>query len=295
MLQNQSYISPSRDNNSHIITFLRVMEELKENYNFENSITSTSLDILALYLKGQKILHIESKTLCEKRLNSLMLPAIFISSLCSVLNFVLKSFAYGDVIISALNVLNSFLMSMLSYLKLDAKAEAHKISAYKYQKLESFCEFNSGRVLFFDEKDNTISELVKEIQSKVMEIKESNQFMFPESVRIRFKDIFSTNVFTLVKDIQNDEIVIINKLKMIIQKMQLLNIEKQKEMDHIDSLKNQYDEYCTMLDKKEQCELTRKNMEYIIIDTEMKRVVESTEKKEIDYEKIREKAIKALL
>ena len=78
---------------------------------------------------------------------------------------------------------------------------------------------------------------------------------------------------------------------MIIQKMQLLNIEKQKEMDHIDSLKNQYDEYCTMLDKKEQCELTRKNMEYIIIDTEMKRVVESTENKEIDYEKIREKAI----
>jgi len=266
-----------RNESSHVITFKKVMEELKENYNFENSITSTSLDILALYLKGQKILHIESKTLCEKRLNSLMLPAIFISSLCSVLNFVLKNVIYGDVVISALNVLNAFLMSTLSYLKLDAKAEAHKISAYKYQKLESYCEFNSGRILFFDEKDQSISELVRDIQSKVMEIKESNQFVLPESVRIRFKDIFSTNVFTLVKDIQNDEIVVINKLKIIIQKMQLNKRERREENDLLIESVSHYDDYINNQIEKEIEKMKQDN-----IDTELK----------INYEKIRDDVIK---
>jgi hypothetical protein len=238
----QSFISPNpnryidQTENSHIITFKKVMSELKENYNFENSITSTSLDILALYLKGQKILHMEAKTFCEKRLNSLMLPAIFISSICSILNFALTNISFGSIIISSLNVSNAFLMALVSYLKLDGKAEAHKISAYKYQKLESLCEFQSGCILFFDEtKDQPIADTVKDIQSKVMEIKESNQFILPESIRYRFKEIFSTNVFTLVKDIQNEEIIMINRLKVIIQKMQqLINIKTENDIKFTD-------------------------------------------------------------
>ena len=59
-----------------------------------------------------------------------------------------------------------------------------------------------------------------EIQTKVMEIKESNQFVLPESIRYRFNEIFTTNVFTLVKEIQNDEIIVINDLKITVQKIQ---------------------------------------------------------------------------
>ena len=47
---------------------------------------STSLDILAVYIKGQKILYTEAKVYCEQQLNMLMLPAIFISSLCTLLS-----------------------------------------------------------------------------------------------------------------------------------------------------------------------------------------------------------------
>jgi len=82
------------------------------------------------------------------------------------------------------------------------------------------CEFNSGRVLFFKEKPDKINTFVDEIQTKVMEIKESNQFILPESIRYRFNEIFTTNVFTLVKEIQNDEIIVINDLKIIVQKIQ---------------------------------------------------------------------------
>ena len=47
---------------------------------------SNSLDILAIFLKSEKILYTEAKTYCEQQLNFLMLPAIFISALTTVLS-----------------------------------------------------------------------------------------------------------------------------------------------------------------------------------------------------------------
>lgn len=205
-------------NPEHTITFNEVSHILKTSYNFDETAHSTALDILALYLKGQKIIYTESKTLCEKRLNTLMLPAIFIAAVCSILNFILKDVSYGTILISGLNAFNSFLLSLISYLKLDAKAESHKNSAYKFQKLESMCEFNSGKSLFFRDSVD-VCEIVKHIEDQVMEIRETNQFIVPEPVRVRYPKICDTNVFTLVKTIQNDEIIVINQLKTAVQKL----------------------------------------------------------------------------
>jgi hypothetical protein len=156
------------------ITYQMISDILKNTYNFEESITSTALDIVGLYLKGHKILYTESKTLCEKRLHTLMLPAICISAISIVLSLLLREYQISSIVLSILSVINSIILSLVTYLKLDAKAEAHKISAYKYQKLESLCEFKSGRVLIFKDIDD-IANILTEIETKVMEIKESNQ------------------------------------------------------------------------------------------------------------------------
>jgi hypothetical protein len=226
---------PENNNKYHTITFSDVVQELKTQYNFEESITSTSLDILALYLKGQKILHVEAKTLYTKRLHGIMLPTIIISSMCAILNFALQGVPFGAVAISSCNVINAFLMALLSYLKLDAKAQAHQISAYKYQKLESYCEFISGRILFFKDTSD-VEKIVNDIHNRVLEIKESNQFILPEEIRYRFDQIYSTNVFTLVKTIQNKELLIINDLKVIIQRMQYLRRLKIDEKEKREKL-----------------------------------------------------------
>jgi hypothetical protein len=206
------------------VTYQMISDILKNTYNFEESITSTALDILGLYLKGQKILYTESKTLCEKRLHTLMLPAICISAISIVLSLLLREYQISSIVLSILSVINSIILSLVTYLKLDAKAEAHKISAYKYQKLESLCEFKSGRVLIFKDIDD-IANILTEIETKVMEIKESNQFILPEYIRHSYPIIYSTNVFSLVKKIQNKEIILINNLKLVIKKI----LEKSKE------------------------------------------------------------------
>ena len=46
---------------------------------------SSALDILASYLKGQKIIYMEAKFYCESHLNCYMMPAILFSTIATVL------------------------------------------------------------------------------------------------------------------------------------------------------------------------------------------------------------------
>jgi hypothetical protein len=129
----------------NIQNYDRYSKEIESVYLREDTYYSITLDLISLYLKGQKILYTESKTFCEMVLYCLMLPAIFISSACTVLNVPLKGVSYGPTIVSALNGFNSFILAFISYVKLDAKAEAHKTSAYQFDKLQAMCEFYSGK------------------------------------------------------------------------------------------------------------------------------------------------------
>ncbi len=229
ILPEKEEVNKSVLNPDNTITYKQVNDILKESYNFDESVSSTSLDILALYLKGQKIIYTEAKTLCEKRLNSLMLPAIFISAVCSILNFILKDAPYGTIIIASLNAFNSFLLSLISYLKLDAKAEAHKTSAYKFQKLESMVEFHSGKSLFFKDSVDML-DFIQSIEKEIMEIRESNQFIIPEVIRLRYPKISSTNLFSMVKEIKNDELLVINNLKNAVQRLHS-KIDRRNELE----------------------------------------------------------------
>ena len=58
---------------------------------------SSSLDILASYLKGQKTIYQESKHLAEKQLYRLMMPAILLSAAATVVSAVVKDYGWGEV------------------------------------------------------------------------------------------------------------------------------------------------------------------------------------------------------
>lgn len=190
--------------------FRQFKDEIEKVFVDVQSNKSAALDIIASYLRGQKIIYIEAKTHCEQSLYLLMFPTIFISSLLTVLSLALEAIPYGHIIVSGFGALNTFILGLVSYLKLDAKTEAHKTTAYQFDKLQTQCEFYSGKTLFFTDTD-TIG-VVEEVESKVSEIKDNNQFIVPESVRCRFPILYSTNIFTEVKRIGNRENLIKHKL-----------------------------------------------------------------------------------
>jgi hypothetical protein len=271
-----------------IVTFREVCDILNQNYNYEEAIKSTTLDIISVYLKGQKILYIEAKTYCEQQLYALMLPTIAITALCSVISVVLKDFGWGAILVSGLTATNTFVLSLITYLKLDAKAEAHKTSAYSYESLQSSCEFSSGKILLqglaeaADDVSTSAEELVAAkkthedlmnmIEVRVKEIKDSNKFVLPEVIRHKYPVTYGTNVFSEVKKLQNQEIILINKLKVIVNR--IYKLEGQEETMRPLVYKQQIDDLNVEQDVSLD-EIIRYRNTYLEIDSKFKGEIET--------------------
>ena len=263
----------------NLYTYLEVDTSLADAYNSEvNSNYSTICDIIAVYLKGQKILYTEAKTVCEQRLTKLMLPAIFLTVVCSILSLILQHIQYGNVIVSGLGGITTFILALINYLKLDAKAESYRISAYKFDKLQSYVEFSSGKLLFIGYSFEEFKNVVTKTEEAVSEIKASNQFVLPEIVRFVYPNLYGLNVFSEVKKIQYKEMLCTNNIKHLsnlIIKIKIenprLNREQTKKIKEIEeTIHNLTNDFINM--KHEYLLLDR------IFDTEIKAAREETMK-----------------
>ena len=185
------------------------LEDIKHfvNENFTSdvvSLSSTHLDIISSYLNSQKMIYMESSHCTSKWLNMLMIPTILISAGASVLSGTDNIIPNSSLIISSITAFSAFLLAIINYLKLDAASEAHKISAYQYDKLQTHVMFVSGKTLLFSKASFSYHTFHDRLGKKQLEAK-THLLSALDIDMNNLKESFTDKRSTIKNDIVNIE------------------------------------------------------------------------------------------
>lgn len=198
---------------------------------------SSEIDILTTYIKGQKSLFIYSKLATQRKLACLTLPALFISAVLTITSPYLSCNPWNLEITSGLNACVTFLLSVISFLKLESTVEAYFQMATHLDTIQTSLELANSKFVLLN-KDHDTKQLTidkfNEVEEKINEFKTNNKLLIPEEVKILFPVISHIDFFSFIKR---------NKLyrKKLLEK--LLYIKNEIEYIHYKWDKHQYQQH----------------------------------------------------
>lgn len=178
--------------------------------------SSSEIDILITFIKGQKQLYIESKNMMQMRLNALTFPTLFLSAMLTITSPFLSCNPWNLEITSGLNAIVTFFISLINYLKWETSVQSYSQMASHLETIQTSLELTNSKLLLLKNEKET-SQLVlqkfNDTESKLNEYKSHNNILVPEEVKILFPIISYVNIFSFIKKNKLYKTKLIEKLR----------------------------------------------------------------------------------
>ena len=275
------------DCDSHFrqLTLMEVEQGLDKHYDENDDKFSSELDILITYMKGQKNLYLQSHLLSQRNLNMLMIPALLISSTVTIFAPLIQDYDWSGGIISGLNAFIALLISLANYYKLESSTQTFYNTALQYDKLETSLEFVASKIVFMDDNQNQLSQIVfekvDEIEKKISEIKDWNPLFIPNDIRQVFPVISHINIFSFIKRIESNKKMLVAKYKDVKNEIRYILYRSSRQNEHDTTIKRHENRIQILLETKDKIkdELVHYRNAYSHIDEIFTIEIKNAEKK----------------
>ena len=219
------------------------IEQSLSKYYENDSKYSSKLDILITFIKGQKNIFLQSKSITQFKLNILMFPILIISSFIAVSAPFIQNNYWSGGFISGLNIIISSFISTMNYMKYETKVEMFSQLVNNYDKLEISLEMSNSKLLFIEnenEKNVLVLSKLNEVEDKINELKEVYNILIPDEIRHMFPIICNLNILSLIKKMEIYRKNLINKFKDVKNEIRYIiyKWKKNASTNSIDSLEN---------------------------------------------------------
>jgi len=158
----------------------------------------------------------QSTFITQKKMYLLMIPVIFFSAAMAIFAPIIQEYSWSGALISALNVIVTFFVSLINYMKFESRAEKYFQLANHYDRLETSLEMASNKIAYIEdshEKNAMVLQKLGEIELNMNDLKEVYDVLLPEEMSRIFPILCNINIFSLIKKLESYRRVLIYKFK----------------------------------------------------------------------------------
>ena len=229
----------------------------------------TKLDILIIYLNGQKNVYLQSHRITQLKLNMLYFPSLMLTSFTTFF----APFSYVDniwwnnIALSVVNGMILILIAVASYSKFESAA-ANMFQLYsEYEKMIVNMEFFYNRTMQEqkkggkkegkeegegeESKNQMIQQKNDEIESIIQNLKTYFNVVVPKEIQNLFPILTHVNIFAFIKKIEEERNLLIQEYYNLKNEVRYI-LYRQKKTSHPLEINRQNKRINFLLKKKEQ-------------------------------------------